>query len=81
MSSDDEPDDPYSYDYDDDYDEPDNDYDYVVLQGHELLLDQYRPETTAAEDSSVVDVLKVADMTIKLVDALKLRLNSAEMYR
>ena len=69
MSSDDEPDDPYSYDHDDDYDDPDNYYHY------KLFLYEYSPEAKAAEDSTVLDVLKVADMTIKLVDALKLRID------
>ena len=72
---------------DDLYDDVGEDYDYDVwhplvnVQDHEILLYEYSPETKGFEDSTVVDVLKVADMTIKLVDALKLRLGSEEMNR
>ena len=71
--------DDFNDDYGDDY-EPDYE-DEDVLQDHELFLYEYSPEAKEAEDSTAVDVLKVADMTIKLVDALKLRLNRAEMDR
>ena len=76
--------------FDDLYDDVGEDYDYDVwqiedplvnVQDHEILLYEYSPETKGVEDSTVVDVLKVADMTIKLVDALKLRLGSEEMDR
>ena len=71
--------------FDDLYDDVGEDYDYDVwqiedplvnVQDHEMVLYEYSPETTEVEDSTVVDVLKVADMTIKLVDAIKLRLGS-----
>ena len=52
---------------------------WFYVQVHEMFLYEYSPEAKEAEDSTVQDVLKVADMTIKLVDALKLRLGSEEM--
>ena len=39
----------------------------------EIDLYNYRPETKDVEDSTVLDVLEVAEMTIKLLDAIKLR--------
>ena len=45
------------------------------IQDHEMFLAQYVPESKEGEDLTGLDVLKVADMTIKLVDALKLRLD------
>ena len=38
----------------------------------EVDLYNYRPETKDVEDSTVLDVLEVAEMTIKLLDAIKL---------
>ena len=37
-------------------------------------LFDYSPETILVEDSTVLDVLKVSDMTMKLVDEIKDRL-------
>ena len=78
--------------FDDLYDDVGEDYDYDVwhiedqefyVQDHEIALYEYSPETILVEDSTVLDVLKVSDMTIKLVEALKLRLglDSEEMDR
>ena len=69
--------------FDDLYDDVGEDYDYDVwhiedqefyVQDHEIALYEYSPETILVEDSTVLDVLKVSDMTIKLVEAVKLRL-------
>ena len=69
--------------FDDLYDDVREDYDYDVwhiedqedyVQDHEIVLYEYSPETILVEDSTVLDVLKVSDMTMKLVDAVKLRL-------
>ena len=65
-------------DYDDDIWQQIHDH-WFYVQVHEMFLYEYSPEAKEAEDSTVLDVLKVADMTIKLVDALKLRLGSEEM--
>ena len=76
--------------FDDLYDDVGEDYDYDVWNiqdvgtyvcAHEMSLVEYSPENKEAEDSTVLDVLKVAEMTIKLVDALKLRLDREEMDR
>ena len=53
--------------------------DYV--QDHEIVLSEYSPEYILVENSTVLDVLKVSDMTMKLVEAIKLRLDSQEMNR
>ena len=52
-----------------------------TTKDHEMVLYEYSPENKDAEDSTVLDVLKVAEMTIKMVDALKLRLGSELMDR
>ena len=81
--------DDYDYDYEPDYDAEDyyedyydSDYD-VDMQNHEMFLYEYSPESKEVEDLTGLDVLKVSDMTMKLVDALKLRLglDSGEMIR
>ena len=70
--------------FDDLYDDVGEDYDFDVweihdqgfyVQDHEIVLYENSPETKEVEDLTVLDVLKVSDMTIKLVDALKLRLD------
>lgn len=74
--------------FDDLYDDVGDDYDYDVwgiqdqwtyVKNHEIVLCEYSPENKdGGEDITVPDVLKVAVMTTKLVDALKLRLGSEE---
>ena len=39
------------------------------------------PEITEVEDPTALDVLKVVDMTIKMVDVLKVRLSREQMDR
>ena len=58
----------------------DSDYD-VDIQNHEMFLFEYSPESKEVEDLTGLDVLKVSDMTIKLVEAIKLRLDSEEIDR
>ena len=76
--------------FDDLYDDVGEDYDYDVwhiadlwtyVKDHEMVLYEYSPESKEAEDSTVLDVLKVAEMTIKMFDAHKLRLDSELMDR
>ena len=62
-------------DYDYEFDEDDH------IQEHEMFLYEYSPESKEVEDLTGLDVLKVSDMTIKLVDAIKLRLDSEEIDR
>ena len=50
------------------------------VQKYDLEVVHY-PENTEVEDLTALDVLKVADMTIKLVDELKVRLSREEMDR
>lgn len=74
--------------FDDLYDDVGDDYDYDVwgiqdqwtyVKNHEIVLCEYSPENKdGGEELTVPDVLKVAEMTMKLVDALKLRLGSEE---
>lgn len=75
--------------YDDLYDDVGEDYDYDVwhihdlwtsVKDHEMALFEYSPEFMD-ENPTVVDVLRVAEMTIKLVDAIKVRLSSEERDR
>ena len=48
----------------------------ITLPEEERLLFDYSPETILVEDSTVLDVLKVSDMTIKLIDEVKIRLGN-----
>ena len=50
------------------------------VQKYDLEVVQY-PEIKEVEDQTALDVLKVADMTIKLVDELKVRLSREKMDR
>ena len=75
--------DDYVHDSETDYDSP-SDFDYEFDEDdhiHEMFLYEYSPESKEVEDLTGLDVLKVSDMTIKLVDALKLRLDSEEIDR
>ena len=74
--------------FDDLYDDVGDDYDYDAwhiedlwdnVKDHEMVLYEYSPENKEVEDSTVLDVLKVAEMTIKMFEALKLRLGSELM--
>ena len=76
--------------FDDLFDDVGEDYDYdvwriqdlwIYVKDHEMILCEYSPESKEVEGSTVLDVLKVAEMTIKLVEALKLRLDSEERDR
>ena len=76
--------------FDDLYDDVGDDYDYDVwgiedqwtyVKDHELVLCEYSPESKEDEEPTVRDVLKVSEMIIKIVGALKLRLDSEEMDR
>ena len=78
--------------FDDLYDDVGEDYDYLwhwhiyddqwtAVKDHEIFLFEYSPESKEEEEPRLVDVLMLAEMTIKLVDALKLRLSSEEMDR
>ena len=79
--------DDYDYDSETDYDSP-SDFDYEFdeddhIQEHEMFLYDYSPDSKEVENLTGLDVLKVSDMTMKLVDALKLRLglDSEEVTR
>ena len=66
------------------YDSP-SDYDYEFdeddhIQEHEMFLYEYSPEYKEVEDLTGLDVLKLSDMTIKLVEAIKLRLGGESRW-
>ena len=66
--------------YDDLYDDVGDDFDVWDLPGfnvedHEMSLFEYHPELLVEEEVDLFKVLKLAEMTSKLVDAVKLRIS------
>ena len=61
-----------------DYDEEDlyNEYDGhdVHVEAHEMFLFEYHPQLLDEEEPDLFKVLKLAEMTSKLVDAVHLRI-------
>ena len=64
----------------DDEDNLNDSIEWFLVQDHEVDLCQFRPETKEDEDSTVLDVLKLAEMTIRLLDALKARLTDFQHF-
>ena len=66
--------------YDDLYDDVGDDYDYDAwdagykVEAHEMFLFEYHPELLDDEKPDLFNVLELAEMTSKLVDAVWLRI-------